>query len=418
MYLIRKNIGYLKNKINYQAVILLLASLISMAFMLGVNFFLTRLLDKESFGNYSLIINVFLFASIIFNFGYFYSLSKMIALTNSSIKQRELYSVGIITVIFLSIVMSFFLYLYVYLVIPEVNKEVIDIYYAFIPLSFFFLFNVFNEWALQGSNKITLLAFSRVAPKGFFLFLLFYLYFFYKDEMSLKLIFYIYFTSFLISYLYIFYNMKPKISNIIKNTKKIHQSNKQFGFNVYLGSVVAVGSTSLSGILISYFGVNNVEVGYYAISQQFAAPLSLVPNVLATVYFKKFATSDSINKKLLFFVYGISFISFITVYFISKPVVLIVYGNEYLDSVKILRLLIFGILLYGIADVYNRFLLSKGQGKVLRNTAYIVGIVLLFFNIILISKLGAIGASIATIISGLTYLIVIVVYYNKIKKLA
>ena len=201
-----------------------------------------------------------------------------------------------------------------------------------------------------------------------------------------------------------------------KNVKKVQQSNKDFGFNVYLGSIIAVGSTSLSGILISYFGADNIEVGYYSISQQFAAPLSLIPNVLATVYFRKFATAKSINKSLLMFVYGISFVSFIIIYIVAEPIVRTIYGEEYIDSVMILHILSLGILLYGVSDVYNRFLLAKGKGKELRNTSYIVGVMLLIANLILIREFGAIGAAMATVISGSIYFIVISFYYVRVKK--
>lgn len=413
MYLVKNKILFTHIKKNNQAIVLLLASLTSMIVMLGVNFFLTNILSKESFGNYAYIINVFLFSGIIFNFGYFHSLGRMMALTESDMCKRQLYSAGLLLVLFLSMVMSLSLYFYIHFFISKASQEVLEVFYIFIPLSLFFLLNNFNESTFQGSNRILLLAFSRIAPKIIFLILLSSIYFFHKKNVSLQIVFTLYFFGMLTSFIYILSKLRPKFVNIKNNAIKIHQSNRKFGFNVYLGSIIAVGSSSLSGILISYFGVNNIEVGYYSISQQFSAPLSLIPNVLATVYFKKFATSSSIDRKLLIVVYGISCISFIIIYFIAEPLVLFVYGEEYIESVRILHFLSFGMLLYGISDVFNRFLLAKGKGKELRNASYIVGVILLLSNVVLINNLGAVGASMAMVISGLVYFIVILMYYLK-----
>lgn len=413
MYLVKKNIVYSYINKNSKAIILLVASLVSMVIMLGINFFLTKLLDKESFGNYAFIINIFLFAGIIFNFGYFHSIGRMMALTKSDIYTRELYFLGLLMALVLSIAMILCLYLYVILNVNNLSNEVLDIFYIFIPLSLFFLLNSFNESTFQGSNRILLLAFSRVSQKTIFIILLFGTYYFHENNVSLRFIFVLYFLGFLISSLCIVNRLRIKSTNVKRNIAEVNKVNREFGFNVYLGSVVAVGASSLSGILISYFGTNNVEVGYYTIAQQFAAILPLIPNILATVYFKRFAAAESIDKKILMSVYGISLLSFITIIFTARPIILFFYNEEYIESVNILYLLSFGMLLYGVADVFNRFLLAKGKGKELRNASYIVGIILIVSNFLLINSFGAIGASIAIIISGLSYLIVILRYYLK-----
>ena len=416
MRLVKNKILFTHIKKNQQAIVLLLASLFSIIVMLGTNFFLTKLLSKQSFGNYAYIINLFLFSGIVFNLGYFYSLGRLMTLTDSDMDKRQLYSIGLLIVGLLSILMSLSLYLYVYINISDLNEEVTKILYVFIPISLFFLSNIFNESTFQGSNRILLLAFSRVVPKTIFLVLLFIVYVLYKNNMPLQTIFLLYSISLLVSFIYINIKLKPKFINIRNNAINIHKTNREFGLNVYLGSVIAVGSSSLSGLLISYYAVNNVEVGYYSISQQLVAPLGLIPNILATVYFKKFATSNSIDRNLLTFVYGTSFVSFIVIYFMAEPIIIFIYGREYIESVRILHLLSFGMLLYGISDVFNRFLLAKGKGKELRNASYIVGFVLLFSNFILINKFGGMGASMAIIISGFTYFIVILICYLKVIK--
>ena len=75
-----------------------------------------------------------------------------------------------------------------------------------------------------------------------------------------------------------------------------------------------------------------------------------------------------------------------------------------------------GVLIYGMADFFNRFLGANGQGKALRNGALIVGISLLLMNLLLIPKYGAFGAAYTKVIAGVIYLINMLFYYFKFIK--
>ncbi len=199
--------------------------------------------------------------------------------------------------------------------------------------------------------------------------------------------------------------------------REILLANKRFGLDIYLGSIVASGSASLSGILIGYYGINNTQVGYYTLATLLVSPLSLIPNIIATVQFKKFAINDRIDNMTTTFTFVLSIILFILIYLLSDFLIKFIFGLEYIEAVPILKVLSLGYLLYGIGDFYNRFLLSKGRGKELRNASFLVGITLLLGNFLFIKYFGAMGASYARIASGLIYSLVIYYYYIKEIKL-
>ena len=75
------------------------------------------------------------------------------------------------------------------------------------------------------------------------------------------------------------------------------------------------------------------------------------------------------------------------------------------------------MVLNGFADFYNRFLGANGQGKILRNSSFIVGGSLLVFNVVLIPLYGEIGASLTKGVSGFIYFVTIFYYYKKFKLL-
>jgi len=408
---------YLQDKKLRQTLLLLLTSVMVMVLVLAVNFFITRILGKSTFGNYSLVLNLFNFFQIIFNFGFFYSISRGIAINEEVLAQRELYGVGLFVTFLLFILMSICLFIYFGGFDKSNSEEVLNAILLCIPFSWVFLLNNFNELLLQGGNRITLLSFSRFMPRFIFLLFLVLIYYFAHEYKSIDVVLSCFIFSSILPYIFIIYKLKPKFTNLKNRIVEIKDANRKFGFNVYLGSLFAVGASSLSGILIGYFGINNIEVGYYSIALQLSAPLSLIPNVIATTSFKKFANSQTIDKKLLMAMYSISLLTLVIIYIIAKPIVLTIYGADYIESVYLLYYLSIGSVLYGISDFYNRFLLSKGKGKELRNSSFFVGGVLIISNFILINLLGAKGAAIATIISGLAYLGIIIYYFKRVSNL-
>ncbi|EKT3956153.1 oligosaccharide flippase family protein [Flavobacterium psychrophilum] len=393
-----------------QSILLLLTTFLTMVVLLGVNFFMTKILDKEEFGDYSFIINLYTFLQVFFNFGFFYSISKLIGHSNNSIHDREYYGVGLVILLFVYLFMSICLLIYMYNFL-NIKKYNLNALIISIPFGWIFLLNSFNELVLQGSNKIFLLAQSRLLPKFIFLLILAFLFVSQITSNTYYIILF-YFISGLIPYLYIIKRLMPKFGNLKYRFREVFTANKNFGFNVYIGSLFAVGASSISGILISYFGVNNTEVGCYSIALQLSAPLSLMPNVLATTFFKKFICADLIDKKLVYTMVGISLFSLLIIVFISNPIIVLIYGKEYLESVYLLYGLSLSSVIYGIGDFFNKFLLSKGKGVELRNASFLVGTTLMISNLILINKFGAKGAALSTIISGTLYLVIILKYYK------
>ncbi|MGJ1266084.1 oligosaccharide flippase family protein [Sphingobacterium spiritivorum] len=397
-----------------QSLMLLATSVVIMPLTLGINYFLTRLLGKEGFGDYSLVTNVFVFLQVVFNFGFFYSAGRLLAVSKDERQQREYYGVGILVVFVLFLIQSIIMYIFINTFNVFSDNNVQSIILFCIPFSCIFLFVNFNEQLLQGGNRIGLLSLSRLLPKTLFFFFLIFTFILFSKEMNVKSVLKLFLILSFLSYAVIVLLVKPVFNNFKIRLAEIRKATADYGFNIYIGSLIAVGASTLSGILISFFGVSNTEVGYYSIALQFSAPLSLVPNVLATVAFKQFANSDFLDKKLVIAMYSISIFSLLAIFVIAKPMILLIYGTEYVKASQLIFILSIGSILYGISDFYNRFLLSKGEGKLLRDISFFVGGTLLISNIILIKNYGAIGATFSTVISGLMYLILIIFNFRKL----
>jgi len=190
--------------------------------------------------------------------------------------------------------------------------------------------------------------------------------------------------------------------------------NKTFGFNVYLGSVFSTGFSALTGILISYFGIDNSGVGYYSLALTIAGPLEFIPNVVATTHYKDFSTSTMIPRKLLIITISISCLALMLVWILVGPFINFFYGHEFHAVIPLTYIVSFGVVFTGLADFFNRFLGSHGQGKALRNSAFIVGFAIMTLNIILIPTWGETGAAYVNICSGLIYFFIMLWYYRRL----
>ncbi|WP_293879922.1 oligosaccharide flippase family protein [Sphingobacterium sp. UBA1498] len=403
----------LKNKTLNQAFLLFGSTIFGMFFLLGANFFLTKLISPHSFGDYSFILNLFNFLQVIFNFGFFYSINRTLSLADTQEKEREIYGLGIFFVGILALPLGLCTMIYCRISLIN-NPQIYNLITGLIPFSVIFLFTNFNELILQGGNRIGQLAFSRFVPRCLYFLILCGIYFKGKQlGLTTQSYLFLNIASMAIAYILIIIVVKPSFLNLKKNLINIFKINKDFGLNVYLGAVVSLGASSLSGILISYFGVSNLEVGYYAIALQFTAPLTLIPNVIATSSFKSFTQNKSIDKKLFLITICIAFCSLIFLFFFSGKIIEIIYGSSYRHAIPLVRLSSFGAVFYGLSDFFNRFLLANGQGKTLRNASFFVGCTLLICNILFIKLFGGIGASIGYVSAGVCYLIIIVYYYRK-----
>ena len=210
----------INNKFTTQSIVLLLSTVLSMIFTIGVNYLLTRILDPVQYGNYSYIINIFILAQTLFNFGYFYTICRLISLIDDRKIIREYYCVGLIIWLLLSIVMCVLLGIYSLTIDDFRDKQILNIFLAILPLGSVYLFTQFNESVLQGDNRINLLSVSRLLPRIIFFLCLLFIYLS-KKNINLLFVLIVYFCTYIIVYVYIVRKIRPSFSNLRKNFEKI-----------------------------------------------------------------------------------------------------------------------------------------------------------------------------------------------------
>jgi O-antigen/teichoic acid export membrane protein len=416
-YMIKRLFNTYKDNIRFRQVLSLFSvNVLVIPISFISNIIITNYLGPVSFGDFKFIINVFNFSCVLFNFGFFHAANRALVLNSDPGKAREYYGAMLIVTATIYFLMSLILVFYAFFDHNIQEKGLRLSLLWVIPFAWTFMLNSYFEIMLQADNKINLLAQSRIVPRITFFLSVVGLYFFLRNSQvnKLGLIWTCFLSTQIFGYLYILYRIGPSFRNLKTRVIEIWRYNKAYGFNVYSGALFDTGFEHLGGLLIGYFGFDNAGVGFYALALTIAEPLSFIPNVIATTHFREFAQRESISKNLLLTTIGIAVIGLVATWVLVGPFIMFFYSPKFYPVITLTYIVSIGVLFNGFGDFFNRFLCSHGQGKALRNSAIIVGVLLVVMNITLIPAFLEKGAAYTRICSGFAYFAIMFLFYRKL----
>lgn len=417
MYLKLKQI-YQTNHRARQVLGLFSVNLIGIPIGIITSIVITRYLGAQGFGDYKFLLSIFNVAILIFSFGFYQAGNRALVLNSDKQKAKEYFGTELLITGGLFIIMSVFLVLYA-LLDTNLQEKRLDKYLLYlIPFAWVFLLLSYFETLFQADNRIRLLGQIRLFPKVGFLIMALLLYFVFMnlETNRLTVVWAFYIATEIVVYLFVLYKLNVSFKNFTTRFKEIWNYNKSYGFDVYLGSLFAVGFASLTEVLISYFGLNNTGVGFYSLALTFTMPLSFIPNTIATTHYKDFSTSKAVPPKLLLITLGLSLTALFGLWVIVPPFIRFFYGIEFESVIRLNFIVSIGVIAHGFGDFYNRYLGANGQGKALRNSSFFVGGSMMFFNLLLIPQWGEKGAAYAKLITGFVYLLSIIYFYMRYLK--
>lgn len=156
------------------------------------------------------------------------------------------------------------------------------------------------------------------------------------------------------------------------------------------------------------------EAAFYSAAYRIMEIFSALPRVIFYVAFTRFSRTYATNpKQLPLQVYKTNRLLICSVIpillvtgFMQTNLVQVIYGNDYLPSVKSLSILIPNIIVASFGEFFRYFLSGIGQEKYL--PPILIGAVItnIAANAILIPILGATGAAIATLFSELAFVLI------------
>jgi len=397
-----------------QVFLLYTSSLLGVIIGVGVSVLNTRYLSPNDYGDVRYVFNIISFISSFLLFGYFVSGSRLLALSNDKGKNRRINGTMIfLLAIAMTILMSFIVGCY-FIHAKWLNPAIAPLFLIAIPICGAPLLLGYVNTSFQGENRIGGIALARFLPSLVYLIIGYVIYVHFGASSELMLFLQNGITTIIL--LTLIMCTKPSFKRIKESYVILKKENKKYGFHVYIGSIAAVSLGYLGGITLGIVNNDNVEVGYYTLAYTISTPLTMLPSIVGTTYFKKFATQNAIEKSLLGVILLTSVLSLLVFIMIIHPIVKLLYPVEYLVVAKYSTYLAVGATIHGLGDMLNRFLGSHGKGKELRNGAFFCGAILVTGNLLFVYWWGIYGAIATQIFSSGGYFIAMTHYYNQFTK--
>jgi len=236
----------------------------------------TRFLSTADYGDVRYVQNIINFIASILLFGYFLSGSRLLALSKDEQYSRRIRG---ILVIILGIASSLLVVglIFCYFIHLNYNSEIAFLFIISLPVCFYPLFMNYIGTVAQGDNHIMRLSISRFIPMLFYIPIAFFVY--NQWGATSRLMILLQWGCYSLIFLIIILSTHPRFNNLRPILSELNKENKQYGFQLYIGSLVMVATNYLAGITIGIFNQDNSEVGFYTLAMTVTSPLAWRANV-------------------------------------------------------------------------------------------------------------------------------------------
>jgi O-antigen/teichoic acid export membrane protein len=166
------------------------------------------------------------------------------------------------------------------------------------------------------------------------------------------------------------------------------------------------------------------KVGIYAAAVKLVEVWYFVPGIICTALFpaiinaKKTSVDLYRNRLKNFYILMaiIPIIMAIPITLLAKPIIQIIFGNGYLESVLILKIYIWSSIGLFLGWAVGQYLMSENMVKTIFGLNLLAMILNIILNLIFIPMFGIIGSAWATFISYLVSPVVVLTFYRISKK--
>lgn len=373
----------------------------------------TSFLGPQGYGDFAFLDSIFEFGKIIFTFGFFYSGSRAIVLNHQLRKTREYYGASLVILLVLFLIMSVFFVGYGLLDNNLQEKGLTRFFLLLIPFGWIFLLMPYFDTLLKADNRIRALAATRFLPKVILFAGALVIYIALEDYAGSRLgiVWALYLTAFFLVFFVVLLRIRVSFRSVRRRIMELWLFNKKFGVHIYTGGLFYAGSLALTGIMVSYFSVDNSGVGFLALAIAITRVLELLPTAIATAYFRDFSTQKSLSLGLVSITVLLGIGGLLLTWVLIGPFIRIFYSADFVPVIALVFPVSTAMLLHGMAGFLNRFLEARGQGKAIRNTYMITGITLVLSNLVLIPRFLETGGAYAMLLSGVVYAAVMTWYY-------
>lgn len=395
----------------YGVTILYFATIAGLGFGFLGSVLNSKLLSKEHFGDWKYIQNYVMMTCFFVNFGVYFSGGRLIAATDdpkriATFKGYLIYqSIVILLMMFIiTVAVGFFFQ-------KILSPGLFHLLMIMFPLFIVQPLMLYLETIFQAQRKLLSFSIYKVLPPFLYVTALFLFKSYSTGNIYFNAI--LFYLTYLIVFGFFIFNDKVIFNKRSPELKELIKENKEFGSHLYYGSLWNVGGIYLLPILISYFNINNIEVGNYSLALSFVIPFAFLPTIVGTSYFKEFIKIDKIPPQAFKKVFIVS-IALLALTFIGVDYIINIFlGDKYREVGFLVKIGAGGAIAQGFGDFINKFLSAKGKSRFIKKVAIFQGTIQIIISIFLIKWFSATGAVVAKNISSFIYFICLYYYYHR-----
>lgn len=369
----------------------------------------TRYVDPDVYGDVRYVQNILNFTSSILLLGFFQSGSRLLAIADTEEEGARIRGC-LILILGVTVVVQTICCIGAGLFHLE-RDNISYLFWVSIPVcSSPILLNYVNMTA-QGDNQIGRMSLARLMPALIYLPIAYWVYV-HTGADATKMILLQWGVATVVL-LAIVLSTRPSFRGLRSTWELVKKENREYGIQLYWGSLVMVATNYIAGITLGIFNANNTEVGFYTLALTVTSPLATLPAIIGTTYFKEFARQDRIPAQVMKATLALTIGSCLLFIICIKEVVGFLYPPEYAPVGNYAIILSVGFSLHGFGDMINRYLGSHGHGRSIRNASIANGVFKVFGFTVLVYLFNIYGALFTVIICDAIYLGVLLFYYKR-----
>ena len=371
----------------------------------------TRFLAPSEYGDVRYVQNLIGYVATFLFIGHFFAGSRLLAVSKGEGGARRIRGALVLLALGLSLVLMASTAL---LGLFHSRHDLVVLFLLSVPVCLQPLLYNYIYFVLPGDNQIWRVALSRFLPALLYVPAAYWLYSA-TGASSQKMVLLQWGIATAV-FIVIIASTRPRFAGSRPVFADLRRENREYGRQLYLSQLIAVATNNLAGVTLGLFNADNATVGFYTLALTVTFPISTLPAIVGTTYFKQFASQPRIPRKVLRITFLATAATGLAFVLLIKPLVVFLYTEQYRIVGVFAQWMTLSFCLHGLGDMFNRYLASHGQGRPVRNASLACGILKLVGFTLLVWLWDTTGALITLTVSEGVYFLVLWIYYGRIVK--
>jgi len=200
----------------------------------------------------------------------------------------------------------------------------------------------------------------------------------------------------------------------------IGKATLSYGLRGYVGNLLQFFNYRLDSFLVNLF-IGAAGVGIYSVAIVLAELLWQLPNAVSVVIFPKAANSDpkEMNRftpRVFWVVLGLSSLGAVGLGLTGKAAIRLIFSERFLDAYSPMLVLLPGVVLLGAGKVLSNDMAGRGYPHYNSIVAGLTLVATLVLDLVLIPKLGVLGAALASTVAYSSTFVLSLVFFAAVRR--